>query len=316
MHRFDTVTNFKRIYDGSAYNEPWVSYTDENEKVYYNKIKPIVTAKYLVSQTESPTIICTTGLSNVTLTMIVDGIEASQPETAVTFTSTGEHVVEFILNTTTVPYYSFGRNVNTIKSLTFNSGVKEIGQMIIVENNSLEEVILEVGVETLGLTSFLEMSALTKVVVPESVVSCSTSYSPFSECPKLSAFTSPLAVQDGRMLIIGTTLAAFATYGWSGISFVIPEGITNSLVEPGDEDAFNGITINSFTFPSTFTGQVGIYFTTYATNEIIAYPTTAPRISTRALYRHSSNGVLKHPAGSNYSTWLSELGSGWTEQTI
>lgn len=37
IHLFDTASEFNEAYNGSSYEEPWVSYTEENEKVKYNK---------------------------------------------------------------------------------------------------------------------------------------------------------------------------------------------------------------------------------------------------------------------------------------
>ena len=37
LHLFDTVSAFTQEYNGEAYIEPWVSYTEENEHVDYNK---------------------------------------------------------------------------------------------------------------------------------------------------------------------------------------------------------------------------------------------------------------------------------------
>ena len=37
IHRFDTVDDFERDYNGTGYTEPWVSYTEEQGRVNYNK---------------------------------------------------------------------------------------------------------------------------------------------------------------------------------------------------------------------------------------------------------------------------------------
>ncbi len=43
LHRYQTLSDFNTDYNGSAYQEPWVSYTTQNEQVDYNKIKVIFT---------------------------------------------------------------------------------------------------------------------------------------------------------------------------------------------------------------------------------------------------------------------------------
>jgi hypothetical protein len=39
IHKFDTDTQFNEVYKGGSYNEPWVSYTEGEERVDYNKEK-------------------------------------------------------------------------------------------------------------------------------------------------------------------------------------------------------------------------------------------------------------------------------------
>lgn len=39
LHLFETENEFTSAYTGENYNEPWVSYTEENEKVKYNKTR-------------------------------------------------------------------------------------------------------------------------------------------------------------------------------------------------------------------------------------------------------------------------------------
>lgn len=41
IHLFNTASEFNEAYNGSSYEEPWVSYTEEDQEVHYNKI-PIV----------------------------------------------------------------------------------------------------------------------------------------------------------------------------------------------------------------------------------------------------------------------------------
>ena len=37
LHNYDTVSHFEETYEGTGYTEPWVSYTQENDHVDYNK---------------------------------------------------------------------------------------------------------------------------------------------------------------------------------------------------------------------------------------------------------------------------------------
>ena len=97
-----------------------------------------------------------------------------------------------------------------------------------------------------------------------------------------------------------------------GICTTIPEGVTELAREAYN---YNGY-LTTVTIPSTVT-TIGNYCFTNCTHltEIICLATTAPTIGT-GVFNFSQSGILKVPTGSNYSTWLSALPSGWTVQYI
>lgn len=46
LHNYDTDAHFSEDYNGSAYTEPWVSYTQENGEVNYNKDENWIRIEY------------------------------------------------------------------------------------------------------------------------------------------------------------------------------------------------------------------------------------------------------------------------------
>lgn len=46
LHSYDTDAHFSEDYNGSAYTEPWVSYTQENGDVNYNKDENWISIEY------------------------------------------------------------------------------------------------------------------------------------------------------------------------------------------------------------------------------------------------------------------------------
>lgn len=322
LHLFETESGFTEQYNGTGYSEPWTSLIDETGVVKFNKIKPMIFGKYLVSTTESPTNLCSTALTNVLQTIIVDGVELEQPVTSYTFTSTGLHNVTFVLSNNSVPYLSFSGTDIPAKSLRFNGSIKSIGQYAVSGVTSVEEIIVDDGVEILGLSPFLKLTNLTKAVIPGTITSANTTDDVFQGCTSLSAITSPLAVYDGGMLIVNNKVVSYAPGYWVGkTELVIPEGVTEVCKGPGSATNLSGASISGITIPSTYTANLGLYFTSFATKEIIAYPTTAPNVSSSTFRRCANNGVLKHPAGADYSGWMKTtnyyLGSSnWTEETF
>ena len=54
LHLYDDVTAFTQDYNGEAYVEPWVSYTEENEHVDYNKRPSFLQTLWEVSGFTNP----------------------------------------------------------------------------------------------------------------------------------------------------------------------------------------------------------------------------------------------------------------------
>lgn len=112
-----------------------------------------------------------------------------------------------------------------------------------------------------------------------------------------------------------TTISASAFFGCSNLtSITIDEG-TSSI----DTQAFQGCTnLASVTLPSTLT-RLGnqTFFNCSALSSITCYATTAPSIPNQyTLYGVASAGTLYVPNGSDYSTWMAKLPSGWTIEII
>ena len=121
---------------------------------------------------------------------------------------------------------------------------------------------------------------LKQVCLPNSLNSISNSA--FYNCSSLTSVTIPSSV---------TTIGDYAFYYCSGLTSIeIPDSVTS-------------IGSNAFRY-------------CFSLSSITCHATTAPRLGTYALDNLSANGKLYVPSGSNYSSWLSKLGSGWTIENI
>lgn len=60
LHLFETVSAFTEQYNGEGYKEPWVSYTEENRKVDYNRIPglTLVNNVYCTDEETEEIIVC------------------------------------------------------------------------------------------------------------------------------------------------------------------------------------------------------------------------------------------------------------------
>lgn len=119
------------------------------------------------------------------------------------------------------------------------------------------------------------------------------------------------AATGGTVSLYGdnVVIASRAYYNVTSItSFEIPDGITSI-----GGDAFNGCTsLSSVTIPDSVTSIGGAAFA-YCTSlsSITCNATVAPTLDTRVFSSVQTNGTLYVPAGSDYSSWLAQLPSGW-----
>ena len=99
---------------------------------------------------------------------------------------------------------------------------------------------------------------------------------------------------------------------WWGSASAIT--LSDTLISIGNYAFLNQMFIPSITIPSgvttigngAFSGCTGL-------TEITCNATTAPTLGTNVFNGLPENGTLYVPSGSNYSTWMSELPSGWIQ---
>ena len=95
--------------------------------------------------------------------IIVDGVE----ETLVqyyTFSSTGEHTVEFILKSDSIGDNTFSQ-CSSLRTCTIGSGVTTIGDFAFYGCDGLESVTISDSVTSIGNSAFYDCSSLTSVTV-------------------------------------------------------------------------------------------------------------------------------------------------------
>jgi hypothetical protein len=93
--------------------------------------------------------------------------------------------------------------------------------------------------------------------------------------------------------------------------------IPDSVISIGNSVFENCWNLTSITIGSGVTsiGNSAFYDCSSLTS-ITCYATTAPTLNNTFSSLYSNDGILYYPSGSDYSSWLSELGSNWTGQEI
>lgn len=169
-------------------------------------------------------------------------------------------------------------------------------------NTDINEVAF-LDVTSIGTQAFNGCENLKSVIIPDGVTSIGDDA--FLGCSGLTSVTIPDSV---------TTIGSYAFTDCSGLtSVVIPDSVTSI----GEYAFLKCGKLTSVTIGSGVT-TIGIWAFRSCSKltSITCYATTAP-----TLYGYSSvylpkNGILKVPNGSDYSSWLSILGSTWTIEYI
>ena len=165
-------------------------------------------------------------------------------------------------------------------SVTIPDSVTNIGGGAFYLCSSLSSVIIPSSVTSIDVNTFDQCISLTSVTIPDSVTTIGMEA--FTICYSLTSVTIPDSV---------TSIGGFAFYGCSGLTSVsIGSGVTSI-----DKEAFRNCS---------------------SLTSITCYATTKPSLGSSTFKGLPTNGTLHVPQGSNYSTWLRQLPSGWKIEYI
>lgn len=131
--------------------------------------------------------------------------------------------IELPNSVTTLQNQVFGYCSN-LKTVTLGTKVKSLGGYLFTGCTSLESVVLPNSLTTIGDGAFSNCQSLQSINIPNSVTSMGTAV--FSYCNSLKEFTGKYATDYGRLLVVNSSLYAFA-YGCGKTEYTIPGGISS-----------------------------------------------------------------------------------------
>ena len=177
----------------------------------------------------------------------------------------------------TVPYgvKSIGANAlygSSIKSISIPNSVVKIGNAAFYGCDNLEELILPERLEELGREVCVNCSSLKQVSLPRSFT-LADDFCGFVGCYNLEAFSGENASADGKCLIVGKTMYAFASAG------VKEYDVPNSVTHIADR-CFAETMLQKITLPATIQALgYGAFYNCTRLAEIYLEPTTPPTIT-------------------------------------
>ena len=187
----------------------------------------------------------------------------------------------------------------SLTSITIPNSVTTIGGSAFYGCTSLTEIVIPDSVTSIGNETFYECMGLTSVTIGSGVTTISGEA--FGDCDSLTSITIGNNV---------TTIGGSAFYGCTSLTeIVIPDSVTSiGGYAFGYCRSLTSVTIGN----NVTTIGGGTFRSCSSLTTITCYATTAPILdNSYVFYEMSTNGVLRVPSGSDYSSWLSALPSGW-----
>ena len=233
--------------DLTAYNNdkekdfPNISYIQGSDEVKWEKTDPYINVcKYNVTSTSEATKLLKQDSDIVY--QVIDGVKQDTVQTTYTFDITGEHIVEYKFNGTSIGEFAF-YDCFYLTSVTIGSGVTSIGQGAFSYCTSLTSITIPESVTSIGKDAFSQCSGLTSITIPDSVTSIGNSA--FYVCRGLTSITIPDSV---------TSIDKYAFSQCSGLTSVI---IGNGVTSIGDSVLWGCTGLTSVTVEATTPPSLG-----------------------------------------------------------
>ena len=309
LKKFNQASEYEAFKVGDGYVTPNVSYVEEincvNYEPYVAPASPSVVCTYNVTDISQKTKILNESCLSYVTNMIVDGFEMDI-DCYYQFDTVGNHVVEFVLCDPTIIGNSAFASCSGLTSITIPNSVTSIDVSAFYYCSGLTSINIPDSVTSIGNSVFRGCTGLTSITIPNSVTSIGDRV--FYSCTRLTSIVIPDSV---------TSIGSEVFVACSGLtSVVIPDSVTSI-----GNSAFSGCSgLASINIPDSVTSIGSKAFEACSgLTAITSYAVTAPTIASNTFINVKYDGTLYVPAGSDYSSWMSNYyldKYNWTIQYI
>jgi hypothetical protein len=293
------------------------NYNEEDNTLDINDIISLILPLYLEVIGIIPIInvlICDYDLETDKITKIYDTVIKSNgvnyPLYSYFFNTLGKHNIEFKMPSwvNNCPIFT----ETDITSITLPKIITTLPNYAFDGCTSLETFTLPDSITDIGHYAFRGCTSLETFIMPDSVTDIS--YCVFQNCTSLKEVK--LSENITQLNSGGDANEGFFTNCTSLESITLPKNI-NYI---GDNCFGNCSSLKSITLPKNI-NYIGYecFYNCSSLNSIRCESTTAPElngISETIFMGIPSTGTLYYPEGSDYSTWIEVLPSGWTAETF
>ena len=203
--------------------EPMVLSTDDAVEIKRNHIKPMATVEFEAEEGEGSEI----PNNEIWYTATEQIWPNYEWDSGITLInnyydeSTGEGILEFDGELTRIPNDAF-YECDSLTSVTIPDSVTTIGYRAFYICWNLTSITIPDSVTTIGDDAFADCWSLTSITIPDSVTTIGKRA--FAHCESLTEFNGKFASEDGRCLIVDSTLNSFAPAGLT--AYTIPDSVT------------------------------------------------------------------------------------------
>ena len=259
------------------------------------------------------------GCTNLTLVTIGNGVTNISPNAFIKCSSLTS--VTIGNGVTSISYAAFS-GCTSLTSITIPSSVKSIRNSAFSGCERLSSITIPDSVTSIDVSAFYYCTSLTSVTIPSGVTSINNST--FSRCTSLTSITIPDSVTNIShnafsnctsltSVTIGSGVTSIYDNAFGNCSSLTSVTIPNSLKRIRAEVFQNCTSLTSVIIGSGVSAIDDNAFSSCTSlTSVTCYATTAPSLSSSAFSNISTNGTLYVPNGSDYSSWLGSLPSGWT----
>lgn len=329
LKTFKELINYNEYLESDDFITPNVSYINDDNIVKYNPLPYFIMCTYSYHYAMGQSIDLYNNGDNF-LYMIVDGIKKPLSK-SYTFNGSGNHNVMFALKDDSIIEDNTFQGIYDLVNVIIPLSVQTIGKNAFNSCNSLESINIPDSVTTIGDVAFIGCEVLDNIILPNSLTIINRQV--FQACDNLKNIIIPNSVTtiEGSAFLDCTSLESInipnsvTTIGKSAFencTSLVNINLSNGVERIGYQSFCGCSSLESINLPLSIRSIDDLAFENCIKLKEIICNSLSDALSTPTIGSYKpflnvcSNGVLKVPAGSDYTLIYNEGYNGPEEDSL